>query len=146
MGNLKITPSLFIKGNKIISYDTEVAVIKDGKIYEKARYSRTTTRHIGHVASVLRLPIVHSTNKGSFYRYEMGEANCSMSDCFSVRTSTKILQAMGEGLIFIDALSTVSQYPPKDKELLYKYLYKNDIDVQGFEKLRKFNTVLKHIM
>lgn len=52
-------------GNDIISYDTHVAEIKDGKLYKLKWYvkgvgsaSQTTTRHINYVAQELNLEIV----------------------------------------------------------------------------------------
>jgi len=51
-------------GNDIISYDTHVAEIKDGKLYRLnwhvpgvGSHSATTTKHINYVANELNLEI-----------------------------------------------------------------------------------------
>ena len=57
--------NLKIIGNDVISYDTHVAEIKDGKLYRLnwyvpgvGSYSTTTTKHINYVANELNLEIV----------------------------------------------------------------------------------------
>jgi hypothetical protein len=56
METLKLRDNLFRRGNEIISYDTIVAHIEDDKLIEHGRYSRTTSKHIGHPAySIYRL-------------------------------------------------------------------------------------------
>lgn len=57
--------NLKIIGNDVISYDTHVAEIKDGKLYKLnwwvpgvGSYSPTTTKHINYVARKLNLEIV----------------------------------------------------------------------------------------
>jgi len=57
--------NLKIIGNDVISYDTHVAEIKDGKLYRLnwhvpgvGSYSATTTKHINYVANELNLEIV----------------------------------------------------------------------------------------
>lgn len=147
MSNLKLSPSLFIKENEVISYDTVVAVIKDGAIYEKGKFSRTTTRHVRIVANLFKLNVISDAKaKIPFHKYEMGEANCRVDNCFSIRTSIKIAQAVSEGSSFLSALSTIPKYPPKDEIVLRRYLNKKGVDLNEFEKIRKFNTVLKHII
>ena len=57
--------NLRIIGNDVISYDTHVAEIKDGKLYKLKWHvpgvgstSPTTSRHINYVAQELNLEIV----------------------------------------------------------------------------------------
>jgi len=45
-------------GNKIWSYTTHVATIKDDKLIQLGSWSRTTQKHINYVASELELTLI----------------------------------------------------------------------------------------
>jgi len=64
--------NLFIKGDKVISYETHVASIKDNIIYEFGKFSRTTSKHISRVANILKLPVKTVNKNVAFFKYEMG--------------------------------------------------------------------------
>ena len=49
-----------------MSYETFVAEIRDGKLFENGKYSKTTSRHIKHIAEIFELTIVPSNEKPSF--------------------------------------------------------------------------------
>ena len=69
METLKLRENLFRRGNDIISYDTVVAHIEDNKLIEHGRYSRTTSKHIGYVAQLFGLSVVHAKNREKgFYK------------------------------------------------------------------------------
>jgi hypothetical protein len=52
---MRYKKNLRIKGNKVISYTTHVATIKGGYLLVHGYWSRTTSKHINHVASELGL-------------------------------------------------------------------------------------------
>ena len=62
----KIKDNLYLVGNKVMSYETFVAEIRDGKLFENGKYSKTTSRHIKHIAEIFELTIVPSSEKPSF--------------------------------------------------------------------------------
>ena len=46
----KYKKNLKVEGDKVISYTTHVATIKDGKLYVLGYWSQTTSKHINYVA------------------------------------------------------------------------------------------------
>ena len=54
----KYKKNLKIEGNKLISYTTHVATIKDDKLHQLGYWSATTQRHINFVAQELDLTLI----------------------------------------------------------------------------------------
>ena len=54
----KISNNLFIMDNHLYSYCTNVAIIKDGKIFVNGYYSVTTTKHINKIAKLFNLKVI----------------------------------------------------------------------------------------
>ena len=54
----KYKQNLKIKGDKVISYVTHVATIKDNELHQLGYWSATTTRHINYVAKELNLTLI----------------------------------------------------------------------------------------
>ncbi len=50
--------NLKIEGNKVISYTTHVATIKDNELHQLGYWSQTTQRHINFVAQELDLTLI----------------------------------------------------------------------------------------
>jgi hypothetical protein len=101
---LRINPHLHIVGNKVISYETEVALIKESGVHEYAKYSRTTGKHIGKVASLLGKPVIRAKARGEFDRFDMGcVPDLRLPDAVSEDGSRKILAWMGTGYAQTDA-------------------------------------------
>jgi len=95
MNIYKIKDSLFIVGNKIISYETHVATIKGNKIIERGRFSRTTSKHINFVSKLISLEVVYSKvdMKESFSKYDLGTFSNRMFDnTISIKSSRIILE------------------------------------------------------
>jgi hypothetical protein len=46
-------------GNKIISYTTHVATIKDDELHQLGCWSKTTQKHINYVANELGLTLIN---------------------------------------------------------------------------------------
>ena len=144
METLKLRDNLFRKGNNIISYDTIVAHIEDDKLIEHGRYSRTTTKHIGHVARIFNLSVVHAKNKeDGFYKYDPGEIQINIPGALSVKTSTEIATLMGTGSTFLQAVAVIEKMPQKDLEIVDKHLKKIGITEKQFSLFKRVNQIAK---
>ena len=54
----KYKQNLKIEGNKVISYTTHVATIKDNELHQLGYWSQTTQTHINFVAQELDLTLI----------------------------------------------------------------------------------------
>ena len=124
--NFKLGNNIFLQGDKVISYETHVADIKDGYIEARGKYSRTTSKQISKVASVLKLKLHTSNKKGDFYRYEYG-AKFSIDNCLSQKISAFIIGYMREKELdylrcshkdMLPMLITIPNVGPKDWGIL----------------------------
>lgn len=82
--------NLFLKGSKLISYQTHVATYKNGALYVRGKFSRTTTKHIYKAANILKAHVIDTGEKVDFYKYEFG-AKCQMENALSPHTSIHLL-------------------------------------------------------
>jgi hypothetical protein len=146
METLKLRENLFRRGNDIISYDTVVAHIEDDKLIEHGRYSRTTSKHIGHVARIFNLSVVHAKNKErGFYKYETGEIKINIPGALSVKTSTSIATLMGTGSTFLQAVAVIEKMPQKDLVIIDRYLKDLGITDEQFSIFKRVNQLSKMI-
>lgn len=135
---LKIRKNLFISGNYVISYDTKVAKIKDNKIYELGKYSRTTSKHIYHIASLFNLELVRNNKKQVFWKYEMGNADCTPSTTFlSPTISSQFIGQENDFNSIVYRLAKIEKIPRKDQAIITNFLESNNFSLEDFEKLRK---------
>ena len=128
--NFKLGNNIFLQGNKIISYETHVADIKEGCIEARGKYSRTTTKQISRVASTLGLALHSSDKRKDFWKHEFG-AKFSIDNCLSEKISTFIIGYMREKELdylrcshedMLPMLITIPNVGPKDWEILKEYL------------------------
>jgi hypothetical protein len=144
METLKLRENLFRRGNEIISYDTIVAHIEDDKLIEHGRYSRTTSKHIGHVARIFNLSVVHAKNREKgFYKYETGEISISIPGALSVKTSTTIATLMGTGSTFLQAVAVIEKMPQKDLVIVDKHIKDLGITAEQFSVFKRVNKFMK---
>ena len=144
METLKLRENLFRKGNEIISYDTIVAHIEDDKLIEHGRYSRTTSKHIGHVARIFNLSVIHAKNKErGFYKYETGEISINIPGALSVKTSTAIATLMGTGSTFLQAVAVIEKMPQKDLVIVDKHIKDLGITDEQFSVFKRVNQLEK---
>ena len=144
METLKLRDNLFRKGNNIISYDTVVAHIEDDKLIEHGRYSRTTSKHIGHVARLFNLSVVHAKNKeDGFYKYHTGEIQINIPGALSVKTSTEIATLMGTGSTFLQAVAVIEKMPQKDLVIVDKHIKDLGITDEQFSVFKRVNKFMK---
>ena len=140
METLKLRENLFRRGNEIISYDTVVAHIEDNKLIEHGRYSRTTSKHISHVAMLFNLSVVHAKNKEKgFYKYEAGEVKINIPGALSIKTSKEIATLMGQGSTFLQAVAAIEKIPQKDLVIIDRYLKDLGISDSEFSTFKRVN-------
>jgi hypothetical protein len=144
METLKLRENLFRRGDQIISYNTVVAHIEDDKLIEHGRYSRTTSKHIGHVARIFNLSVVHAKNKeDGFYKYDPGEISVNIPGALSLKTSTEIATLMGTGSTFLQAVAVIEKMPKKDLEIVDKHLRDIGVTEAQFSVFKRVNRILK---
>ena len=128
--NFKLGNNIFLQGNKIISYETHVADIKEGCIEARGKYSRTTTKQISKVASTLGLALHSSDKRKDFYKHEFG-VKFYLDNCLSEKISTFIIGYMREKELdylrcshedVLPMLITIPDVGPKDWAILRDYL------------------------
>lgn len=116
--------NLFVKGNKVISYKTHVASIKEDTLYEFGKFSRTTTKHISKVASILKLHVKTLNKNVDFYKYEMGIEPFKMEGALSPKTSIPFLQ---KGIrtkedVLSYVVNNINELPTKDWSIIKEIL------------------------
>ncbi len=82
--------NLFLKGNKLISYETHVATYENGTLYVRGKFSRTTGKHISKAAHILKAHVIDTKEKIDFYKHEFG-AKFEMENALSPHTSIHLL-------------------------------------------------------
>jgi hypothetical protein len=137
MYTLKLRNNLFISGNKIISYETEVAQIKKGVIVELGKFSRTTSKQIQYVSRITGMPIRYSdTRKTNFWKFDMG-VKIELSNTISTKASVEIAKGMSEGKDFAYSCASLERISKKDEPLINNHLRSIGVDDEVFQKLRK---------
>ena len=120
----KVSNNLFIVDDRIISYETEVGVIVGDSINELGKFSRTTTKHIQKVSTLLGKRIIHalSKTKPDFYKHEMG-IRIDYSNCVSVKATGLIFERIKKGANLEIAIASLkNELPKKDWALLLPYV------------------------
>ena len=91
---LRLKDNLHIIGNRIYSYETEVATIGENTITAYATFSRTTGKHVKTVSYLLNRPIIHSSRKKANYSKLQYGARCRYDDSLSPSTSISVVMEM----------------------------------------------------
>lgn len=122
----QIGNNLRIEGDKVISYSTVVARIKDNKLLVNGKYSRTTTKHLCMVRNLLGLGQEYmSEKKKDFCYYERGVKCNEDKRYISPVTSIKILQGRKDGKCLLESL-IAHKTPKKDWEIIKEHLHLPD--------------------
>lgn len=124
MNLYKIKDSLYIKGKKVISYETHVATIEGNKIIEKGKYSRTTSKHITFIADHLNLEIIRSNKdmRSTFYKFDIGCVDIKKeNNAIDPKLSIEILKMLRKGIDYSIIVASLKNKISKRKwENLYK--------------------------
>jgi len=119
---LTIGANLFLRGNEVISYETVVGEIKDNVLVEHAKFSRTTSKHICKVATILGIRVDAAKEKDrDFYKHEYG-VKFNHNNQLSSRFSHAIIEMMRKGKTQFEAMVTCSPSTKKDRDILEEYL------------------------
>lgn len=115
---LRINDNLHIVGNRVISYETEVALIKEDAIYAYGRYSRTTGKQLGNLSRLVGRNLIVPNSRAEFDKYEQGWVpDLRIPDSVSPDSSRKILAWMGTGYDIVNATAAAwSTIKPIDRE------------------------------
>ena len=141
---VKIKENLFINDKAVFSYDTHVADINGKEIVEVGKFSRTTTRHIGDVASFIGGTVKQQIKlqKVYFFKYEAG-VKCLPSNTLSNKTSQEMSLYLKGGKTYLQALCMVREEKIKslDKFIIDIYLksFGNDEGVQLVKDLARIS-------
>lgn len=139
---LKIRENLFIKGgHTIISYETEVAKIKDRKIIEVGKFSRATTRHIYSVASMFQYTVESNKDRKDFWKFEMGIKTSQGQFTLSEKLSHEIVESLKSGMNWFQALVLCHPKKKKDKETLEVYFKGIGYDIKNLQDSRDLGII-----
>lgn len=120
----KVSNNLFVVDDRIISYETEIAIIGEDSINELGKFSRTTTRHISKVAHLLGKRIIPtpSKTKPDFYKHEMG-IRIDYSNCVSPKATGLIFGKIKKGIKLEIAIASLKrELSKKDWALLLPHI------------------------
>ena len=135
----KVSNNLFVVEDRIISYETEVASIDGDSINEGGKFSRTTTRHISKVASLLGKRIIPSKTKPDFYKHEMG-IRIDYSNCVSPKATALIFEKIKNGIKLEIAIASLkNELPKKDWALLLPHI--DTKIIKGASMLGRFGVI-----
>jgi len=140
---LRINDNLHIVGNRVISYETEVALIKEDAIYAYGRYSRTTGKQLSNLSGQVSRKLIVPTNRAEFDKYMQGWVpDLRIPDAISPESSRKILAWMGTGYDISNATAAAwSTIKPIDRERALT----NIVDKPAFNELVNYYTGLLNI-
>lgn len=135
----KVSNNLFVVEDRIISYETEVASIDGDFINERGKFSRTTTKHIQKVSTLLGKRIIPSKTKPDFYKYEMG-IRIDYSNCVSPKATSLIFEKIKKGIKLEIAIARLkNELPRKDWALLLPHI--NPKIIKGANMLGRFGVI-----
>lgn len=126
---LKLGNQLFITSTgEIWSYETCVARVYQKRIVEYAGFSRTTTKHVNWVASLLDIPRIKATNwvKRSFFtKFPMGHKDTKFdtSECVSKDLSLLLCKGISEKNFSEFVLKNIGEIKKeKDRKLIKEFV------------------------
>lgn len=123
--NFQVTPNLHISGKKIISYDTHVGNITKDCIVSFGKFTRTTTKHFGAIASMLSIPIKVIDKSVCYYKYELGVKCNPLKNFLSREITALLLPRLNDRDAFIaslvDHLTNGGRLSGKDWLMLCQY-------------------------
>ena len=126
---LKIKDNLHLiprkKSIKVISYETEVAEIKEGKIHPHGKFSRTTGKQLHGLSLLLNIPLINSRSHKVPYEKLYYGANIKFDNCLSIKASVLIArELMIQGLMGASANAWSKIKLNNDRELILKHFCK----------------------
>lgn len=126
---------LKMKNAGIQSYTTMVAFIKNGKIFENGKFSRTTTKHINEIVYITGFPKQDSGQRKHFWDYPYG-TRISHPDSLSSFSSQVILKELAAGKSFFEAVSSLDKISWRDNQIIGDILEVKGLK-EGLQSYRK---------
>lgn len=119
---LKIKDNLHIIGNRVVSYETEVATIGKHSITAYATFSRTTGKQVKLISYLLNLPIVHTTRKKAFFSKLQYGARCKYDDSLSTKASISVVNELKSGANLMTACARCwNRLGNRDRSIIRDY-------------------------
>lgn len=110
----------------IQSYETVVGYIKDGKVVENGKFSRTTTKHMNEIRSITGLPGVSSKDKKLFWWLPDG-VRIPHEDSISSDSASPILRSLSSGKTFFEAVASLDIIKKKDYRIVEEVIEDKDL-------------------
>ena len=130
-----LNEDLVMKSAGIQSYTTMVGFIKDGKIFEDGKFSRTTTKHMNEIVYITGFPKQDSGQRKHFWEYPYG-TRIRHDDSLSSFSSQTILKELAAGKSFFEAVSGIDKISWRDKSIIEDILEVKGLK-EAFESYRK---------
>ncbi len=144
MITLKITENLHVVGDRVISYDTNVAVIKNNTLVELGKWSRTTTKHICRVASLFGLKVIPAKDKKwpSYGWHEYG-VKSRIADSIGPDTSSKLAEIISSGVSFSDSIYFIdlNEIPKRDRLIIESEMETRGITPEQITSLKNWHSI-----
>jgi hypothetical protein len=112
-----LNEDLVMKSAGIQSYTTMVGFIKDGKIFEDGKFSRTTTKHMNEIVYITGFPKQDSGQRKHFWEYPYG-TRIRHDDSLSSFSSQTILKELAAGKSFFEAVSEIEKMTRRDNQII----------------------------
>ena len=101
----------------IQSYTTMTGFIKDGKIFENGKFSRTTTKHMNEIVYITGFSKQDSGKRKQFWEYPYG-TRIRHEDALSSFSSQPILKELAAGKSFFEAVSSLDKISWRDNQII----------------------------
>ena len=145
MVKLKIKNNLFLVGDRVISYNTEVARIKGDKIIANGTYSRTTGKHLSHLSGIAGMEVIRNTKRKVFYQFGYG-VRCEVDGAVSDKGSQLILSRAKElGGLEVAAASSFGELNRNDRAKVSTALNRKGYSDARIKELSEGYRFLKEI-
>ena len=132
MIRIELKNNLFLIGDKVFSYETNVALIQDQRIVMLGKFSRTTTKQINWLSGLTGYPVVHDSRPGNYFKFYAGVGRLTMRGCLSQNATKKMEPYLKTGFDFSDALfAAIADLTRKDRELARPMLEKIGHTAEG---------------
>jgi hypothetical protein len=110
----------------IQSYETVVGYIKDGKVVENGKYSRTTSKHMSFILAITELPVVSSKEK-RYFGWLWDGVKIAHEDSISSASSISILKDLSKGKSFFEAVASLDIIKKKDYRIIEEVIEDKDL-------------------
>lgn len=134
-----------LANNLVISYQTIVADIKEDRLVYRGKFSRTTSKHVSLVSSLLGLRLEGKSNKAIPFNWLEFGAKIEMDNSLSPKNSEKFLELLkeldDEEMALVGTYLEVGTRSPQ-KSLIAKELNRMGVNIE--ETTTAINVIRRH--